>query len=788
MRALNQKALRDLWHLKGQALAIAFVIASGVAVLIMSLSTLESLQRTTDAYYERYRLANVFATVKRAPEQLATRIKKIPGVQTMETRVEQVATLDIEHFVEPVVGLLVSLPDATAPLLNQLSVQRGSLPRPHSRTEVVLNEPFAEAHNLMPGDQFNAILNGHRRTLRVSGIALSPEYIYTLGPGALMPDDKRFGILWMRRDALSAAYDLKEAFNSVTLALRRDASVAEVIQRLDLLLEPYGGSGAIARADQSSNWFLTNEMKQLATTSKILPAIFLVIAAFLTNMVLSRLLATERSQIGLMKAFGYSNLEVGLHYAKIVAGIVALGILIGVLVGYWFGRINTQMFADVYRFPLLLYLISPTAVVIASALSLTAALLGAASAVAKAVNILPAAAMQPPAPPVYQRSWLQTTVFGQWLDQPTRIILRNISRWPKRSIMTGAGLSASVALLVLALQWNDSLNYLAQSFFYDTQRQHATVGLAESQSTSVLQELKHLPGVMSAEPGRGVSAEFSFGSVTHRGQLTGTPSNATLQPIFDDERRLELQPPVNALILGDVLAEKLGVGIGDHLWVKVLTGRRPEVSLPIADIFSTYIGTPAYTHIETVDRLLLERPSLDYANLLIDARRAPEFYKALKEIPMVSAVMLRQAALDSFNKQLVDHLMVFINMFSSLACILGFGVAYNAARISLSERGRELATLRVLGFTRGEISYILLGEVGLLVVLALPFGCLLGYGLSNLMAQAFNTELFRIPLTIEPATYGASALVAIAATIVSGFLVHRRIDRLNLIEVLKTRE
>ena len=788
MRAINRKVLRDLWHLRGQVLAIGMVVAAGIAALIMSLSTLEALDETTAAYYERYRFGDVFAWVKRAPDSVEQRIAAIPGVRTVQTRVSQYATLDIDGFAEPVMGRFVSLPDGRQPILNQLALRSGRLPEDGADDEVVLNEPFAEAHNLANGDEIVAIINGNRRELRVVGTALSPEFVYALGPGALMPDDRRFGILWMGHKALAAAYDLKGAFNNVSLVLERNTNTAQVIQQLDRVLERYGGVGAIARKDQLSNWFVMNEMEQLKTMSKILPTIFLVIAAFLTNMIMARLIATERGQIGLMKAFGYSNAEVGLHYASFVIGIVFVGSVIGIAAGSWLGRMNTQMYADLFRFPLLLYWPSTSAIAIAVSVSLVSALLGSAGAVRQATRLPPAQAMQPPAPAAFRRMRLWDTGAARWLDQGSRIIVRNILRSPTRSALTTLGVAASVGLLVLAMQWNDALNYLGQSYFFHAQHQDATIGLAEPQSETILHDFEHLPGVLAVEPMRIVSADFSVGPRRHRGSLTGLKEDAWLQPIFDDASAKVVPVPPNGLVLGTELADKLGVSIGDQVWLDVLEGRRPQISMPVVGLIETYIAMPAFVHIDALNRLLKERPSAEYVNLLIDRRDEAAFYAKLKKLPMVSAVMLRQAAIDSFYGTIVEHIMVFITLFSGLACALGFGVAYNSARIALSERGRELATLRVLGFSRGEISYILLGEIGLLIAVALPLGCLLGRGLSELMGTAFNTELFRVPMMIEPSTYGLSVTVALAATLMSALIVRHRLDHLDLIEVLKTRE
>lgn len=784
LRTLDRKLLRDLWRLRGQITAVATVIASGIAVLVMSLSTLEALDETTRVYYERYRFAAVFGGLKRAPERLAERIAVVPGVQTVQTRISRFAVLDVDGFAEPVLGRLVSIPERGTPLLNRLVLRRGRSVSVGQPDEVVLGEPFAEAHSLGPGDHLYALMNGRKRRLEVVGIALSPEFVYALGPGSLMPDDKRFGILWMGRDALAAAFDLTAAFNDVTLTLRRGASPQAVIERLDDLLEPYGGVGAVARADQLSNWFIMNELDQLRTMSTVLPAIFLAVAAFLSHMVLARLIATERTEIGLLKAFGYGGLAIGWHYAKLVIAMASFGIALGWLLGAWLGRLNTQMYAELFRFPLLIYRPGPTAFVTGALVSMAAALAGTLRAVRQAAALPPAEAMRPPSPVLYRRS--RAARLLQWVDQPTRILLRQIGRFPVRSALTTVAVATSVGLLIMAMQWTDSIEYLAESFFHNAQRQDVMVGLVEAESINAIQEFARLPGVMASEPMRIVSADFHVGPRTHRGALTGVMPDAFLQPIADAGGRIIAVPPAG-LVLGSKLAEKLGVNVGDTVWVEVLEGRRPEVRLPVVETFETFIGMPAFMHLGALNRLLRERPSLEYVSLLLDDREKASLFAELKTLPEVSSVMVRQAAIDAFHATIGEHLMVFVSFFIAFACALGFGIVYNSTRIALSERGRELATLRVLGFTRWEISYILLGEVALLIVASLPLGCLIGYGLAWVMATAFETELFRVPRVIEASTYGAAVSVALIATALSAALVRRRIDRLDLVAVLKTR-
>ena len=787
MYVLNRKLVRDLWRLRGQVLAIGLVIASGVAVMVMSLSTLESLKETSNAYYERYRFADIFSNFERAPVSLKNKIAEIPGVQTVQTRIFKIATLDIPGFNEPVIGQLVSIPERENALLNQLALQKGRFISRGHINEVIISEPFAEVHQLQLGDQFDAIINGKKRILDIVGIALSPEFVYAIGPGALMPDDKRFGILWMGNDALASAFDLEEAFNSISLSLLANTEPTSVIKRLDRLTEKYGSTGAIARKDQISNWFLMSDLDQLRTMSLLLPSIFLTVAAFLTQMVLSRLIATERSEIGLLKAFGYTRLQVAWHYARLVMAIAAIGIVMGWVLGIWLGRYNTGVYAELYRFPFLYYQPSLFTFALSALVSLGAALVGSMQAVYKAASLAPAAAMNPPSPPMYKKSNQVITNLLSWLDQPTRIIFRQLRRWPIRSMLTSIGVAFAVGVLIMALQWFDAIREIIDVYYFDAQRQDVTIGLSNAKGNEVIYEVSHLPGVLRVEPSRIVSAEFHVGNRSHRGTIQGISPKAKLSPVHDVERGIVLIHS-EGLFINSMLAEKLQVAVGDKIYVQILDERRPEIDIPVVDIFESYIGMNAYMNLYAINKLMKEGPQTEYINLLVDEKHESTLYAKLKELPDVSAVTLREAAINTFNETISETLIIFVTIFASFACALAFGLVYNSTRIALSERGRELATLRVLGFTKIEISYILLGEVGLLIAISLPIGCLVGYGIAWLIISSFETELYRIPLVIHPSTYGKAILIILAASAFSALLVRRQLDRLDMIKVLKTRE
>lgn len=519
--------------MKAPAASIALVVPSGVALLVISLSTYEALRDSADAYYDRYRFGHVFANVKRASLHLEQRIKALDGVQTVALRVSKQAVLDIEAFPEPLMGRLVSIPEGRQPLLNQLVLRRGRLVEPGRSDEVVINESFAKEHGLKPGDTLAAIIDDSKAELCIVGIVMSPEFIYVIKPFALIPDKKRFGILWMGRKALEAADDYAGAFNELSLTVSLGIDTRRIVQALDTMLAPYGAVGAIDRKDHLSAWFVENELQQNQTSAQILPTIFLLVAAFLTSTVLARLIATERGEIGLMKAFGYSNVQVGWHYLKLVLAITALGILLWWGLGAMLGRLSTENYIQTLNFPLLIYQPGPGSFLIGAVASITVAMLATARAVRGAAQMPPIVAMNPPAPPSYQLGTLVPGRVADGLDESTRIVFRQIRRWPGRALITVLGFAGALAMMVLSLLFYDAIDEIAQAHFDEVQREDVALGFGNPQATTVLHEIERLPGVLLAEPMRIVPADLSVGHRRHRGTLHGLPEDASLARIYD---------------------------------------------------------------------------------------------------------------------------------------------------------------------------------------------------------------------------------------------------------------
>lgn len=788
MRVLDRKLLRDLWYMRGMAVAISLVMIGGISTFVMSRVTYQSLLITQTRYYIDQRFADVFANLVRAPESVAAQFTDLQGVNRVETRVVAPVNIEIEDFDDPVTGKILSLPEFGAPRLNVPLVRVGRLPAPGADSEVAISEDFAAAHGFGPGDRIVAVIKGHRKRLDIVGIALSPEFMYAIPPGALFPDYLRYGILWMNRKALATAFDMDGAFNDVSFSLQRGASARGLIERVDLVLERYGGLGAYAREDQFSHRFITEELRGLETMATIFPVIFLGVAAFLLNVVISRLVANEREQIGTLKAFGYTTWQVGLHYTKLVLAITACGLLAGIALGLWFAKALAGIYQVFYSFPFLHFELDPLILLQAVLVTAVAALAGTVFAVRRAAALPPAEAMRPEPPPVYRATMLERLGLQRRLAEPSRMIVRHIARKPFKAVLTMLGIAAASGILMVTNFQRDAIGWMLSVQYGLSSREDLTVMFTDPTPRRALYSLRDIEGVVHVEGFRSVPARLVYGHRSQRLSVDGLEPGAELLRVLDADLR-PVDIPAEGVVLTEYLArEILHIEPGQALTLEVLEGSRPVLQVPVVGTTRQYLGINAYMRREALNRLMGEGPAISGARLAVDNERQVDIYRDLRRMPRVAGTVIRDTSIEQFNEMMEETILYFSFITALLGGFIAFGVVYNSARIALSERSRELASLRVLGFTRGEVGYILLGEIGLLTLAAIPLGFLFGYSLSGYLTMAFSSDLYRIALIVEPATYALSASIVLISFAMTGMLIWRKLAQLDLVEVLKTRE
>lgn len=782
---LSIKLFRDLWRLRAQSLAIAMVIAAGVAMIVMSFGMIRSLEATRSAYYERYRFADIFAPVRRAPMSALDDLRRVEGVAYADGRISADGLLDVPGISDAVSARIHSLP--TPDGLNQLVVRSGRLPNRARPDEVVVSEAFAKAARLSQGARLTAVIYGKRVSLRLVGTVLSPEYVYSVAPGQIFPDNQRFGILWMNHDPLAGVMDLRESLNEVLLRLAPRAQRADVIRRVDNLLDRYGAVGAYGRDLQISDRFVSNEIDELATLVKILPPIFLAVAAFLLNIVLARLIDTEREVIGLLKAFGYRNRAIILHYTQLAVLLSLAGLVLGLALGALLGRAMATLYQQYFVFPFLVFRAGVDSYLVGAVATAASASLGTFLAVRRAAKLTPADAMRPPAPASFSAGWADNIAVALGPDEPSRMILRGTLRRPLRTALTVLGLSSAVALYIASASSTDNVDRMIELAFDRADRSDLTVTFTEPRDADALYALKRVPGILRVEPFRSTGARLTSGHRTVREGITGGQPDADLSRIVDGEGHV-VEPRPSGLILSTRLARQLDVVVGDRIWTSITEGERRRLALPVAAIVDSPIGSTARLDQASLNRILREGPTLSGAHLAIDDHARATVIHRLKAMPQVTSVSSKQAIVTGIRDTIAEAMGIVTLFNSGLAMLIVFGVVYNSSRISLSERARDLASMRVLGFHRDEAAFVLLGELGLLVLAALGPGVVMGLALANYVTDQFSNDLYSIPSGLHPRTAAEGVLVIMVAAAATALLIRMRVDKLDLVRALKTRE
>lgn len=765
--------------MKSQTITIAIVVAAGVAMFVGSKSSYDSMARARDLFYSSTGFAEGFVSLKKAPQSTRSRIAETSGVAHVESRIIQEAALDFAGEKLPSAGRFISLPEK----LSRLAVRSGKPPA--ALNEVMLSESFALANKLVPGSRLVAVLNGRRQVLRVSGTALSPEFIYIFRPGSFMPDDKHYGILYMTREAMENHFDFGGAFNDLAFTFAPGANVRHTLKSIDAVLEPYGGLGAYDRDKLASYAFLRDEFKQLRTNAFFLPLVFLGVAAFLLHIVATRLIARQREQIASLMALGYANREIAGHYLKLMLVISGGGALVGIAAGWWLGKSMTALYGDFYRFPDLRHVFHFSVPFWGLVIGASAGAVGTWFSVKRVMKMQPAQAMRPPMPERFAESF-----FERWfknIPAITRMFLRNLLRRPVRTVLTILGLSTSVMIMVLGLFMTDMMDAMLGTQFELLNRESMTVSFLRPVSATALGELKSRPGVQLAEGYRLVPVRLRSGQFTKELAITGLPPGAQLRRVADDKGRV-VAMPASGVLLNARIAKKMGLKPGDTIQLELLEGNRRKIRVTVANLVEEILGQGCYMQSEALSRLLGEERSINVAALKIDLLKQDEIIAHLKTSSRVASISTREGTLKIFYDMMSRSMLAMITIILIFASAISVGVVYNTAMILLSERTFELGSLRILGFTKAEVFEMIASELGSTVLASLIPGCALGYGFAWLMMNTVDTEEFTIKLIITSRTYVTAVLVSLATALVSFVILYFRIRKMDLVSVLKVRE
>jgi putative ABC transport system permease protein len=783
VRTLHHKLLHDLSGHRAQYLAIAIVIAIGIATQVASGGLLVSLRNARDDFYLEHRFADLFAPLKRAPDSEIAAISALPGVHFVEPRARTAGIISDSRLPEPGSVLLVSWPGDG---LNAVALQAGRPPAPGS-AELVVSSAFAEAWQLQPGERLRMIVEGRMIEPFIVGTGDSPEFVYSIAPGSLLPDYRRHAVAWMDHDSLAALAGLQGAFNDLTLTLEPDASEGDVIAALDRRLAGFGATGAYGRDQQLSDRFIENEFEELEVHATVVPFIFLGSAAFLLHLVLTRRVRREREIIGMLKAFGYGNQAVGIHYLLLGLCVYAIGAAGGIALGIWLGNLLAGLYVDFFRFPGFHFTIDAGRTAFGMLVAGAAVTTGTLAGLAEAIRLPPAESMRPPAPPLYGRGLSLPPAIRRRLGLAERMIIRHFGHGPAKTALTIAGLAIACALVAFSGFQRNAIDYMTRFHFELQDRSDLSVSFIEPAAGRAVQELLREPGVLAVEPFRNVPVTLRHGHASYRTVLESWPEGSRLRRLLDRNKET-IRLPASGMLISAQLAGMLGVGPGDSLRVEVMDGRRQRFELPVAGLLDDYVGVGAYLRIGLLHRLLQEQDAVSGALLAVEPEARAEVQARLAMLPRVVGVSRRDASVESFNETFGQSLLIVAFVFLVIAGTLAFAMVFNTARTVFDERRRELATMRVLGMTRSETAYILLAELVVRTLLAGPLGMALGYGLAAILARAMQSELFRLPVILEASSYARATMTLFGAAALSMVWSAWDLARLDVKEALAARD
>ncbi|UCC30546.1 MAG: FtsX-like permease family protein [Phycisphaerales bacterium] len=792
MTVLHRKLIRDLLGSIGMLLSVVIIIAIGTGSFIGMASAQRILEASRAAYYREYRFADFWVDVKKAPISALDRIARLSGVAVLDNRVVFDVILNLEGQVRPLAGRLISTPagrfDRT---LNGIHLVRGSGFSDDRNEEVILSEAFARAHHLRIGDRIELILNRKRESFTIVGTAISPEYVYMVrGPGDLIPDPVHFGVLYVKDSYAREVLDFKDACNQIVGSLapgaRGDMDV--LLGRIDRALSSYGVLEITPRQRQASHRFLSDEITGLAVTATIMPAIFLGVAALVLNILMIRMAQRQRTTIGTLKALGYSDRSVMVHFLSfgLVVGIV--GGLAGAALGTLLAYVMIEMYAEFFQFPRFVFRAYPDLLLIGMAISVAFAVAGTARGVWEVLKLRPAEAMREKPPERGGAIFLERFPrLWHVMGFRTHIALRTVFRNRTRTLTAVIATALSTAIIFMSMATYDAFLYLVDYQFDKVAHSDVDIGLRDEKSVLALFESRALPGVDYAEPLLGLRCDLRHGRNARRMTIIGLSSRHRLiTPLRADGKPVQI--PGEGLVLSRKLAELLGVRLGDSLELTPVRGRRETSRVRVASIVETFLGMDCYADVRYLSRIVGESLAVNSVQLAVSAPQVPVLYEAIKELPNAQGLSVRTDAKDIIETTLVETSLFSIGVMVLFAGMIAFGSTVNNALIEIGDRIREISTLRVLGYRPGQIAGILFRESMLTFMAGLALACPLGYGMLHLIAAAYDSELYRMPVVIRPIVVLYTFVLVALFVLLAQWIVLLQIRKLDWLQGMKVKE
>lgn len=784
---LKRKLWRDIKANYGAYLACAGVLVIGLMLYVSLSVILENLISGRDSYYQQYDFADGFARISKGPAALAREVEDIDGVRRAVGRIVQEAFIYDPSGERTTTLRLVSFNDINQPV-NRFRLEQGRVPV-SGRKEILVSPAFLKANEYRLGDDITLIIKGREAKFKITGTAISPEYIYEIPGGHMLaPDPKAFGVAFVPYRTVAALYDMESQVNDIVFTLDGGTEFSKVKNPVAKILGHYGMTSLIARKDQLSSSMLTQEIAGLKGSASTTPIIFLMVAAAILYIMLRRMIEQQRGQIGVLKAFGFSDREIIFHYLSYSVLISGIGGFLGGMAGSGLSFSLAKLYQQFYNIPNLSGRFSPGYLAAATLLSVIFGVIAGYQGSKRVTKLSPAEAMRPAAPLTGRKTLVERfEVFWNILNTRARMAVRNVFRSRQRTAITILGVACAFSMMVAARGMFDS-SYFLISYQYDkVERYDLKVVLRQYvDKVQGVSTAKHMDGVDEAEPLLEVPVTITHRWLKKDTVITGLPKNASLYRLLTSKGET-VQPPRDGLVMSAQLAKTLNVKPGDMVTVKPLVGDVEKEQVIVKKVIPQYVGVGTYMDIDSLSVLLKSSPLASSMLVKVDSEKLPLVRKQLQEGKNVLTIQDKTKIKAQF-EQLMESSQASQYVLLFFSFVLGFAIVYNVNLISLSERERELATLMVIGMTEREVGRILLTEQAMLGLSAMVLGVPLGYSMLYGIANASATELYSMPLIVLPESFLVAAAGTVMFILAAQWKVQGRVRNLSMLDVLKQQE
>lgn len=788
MSILDIKRHRDLIALQGMLIAVGAIVAIGIGSYAGMLSTYVNLSQTKSNYYAQNRMADFWIDLKKAPLSEVEALRKFSGVTELRDRISFPIRVDIDDAEQLVTGMALSMPSEPISVINNFSLKRGSYFTKNRRNEVIVSEKFADARSIKPGDVLHLIMDGQRKKVYVVGTAISPEFVYCTPPGNMVSQPENYGIFFMKRDYMEDVFDFHGASNNVVGKLTPDSlqnNPSAALKQLADELESSGVFTSYLLKNQSSNATLSAEMSGVKSMATLLPLMFLIVAALIINVLMVRIAEQQRTVVGTLKALGYFDKQIFWHFIQFGIVVGALGGLAGCLLGYLISGSMITLYKGFFEFPHLANQLYPGIMISGIAISLFFAILGTIHGVHTVAKLNPAEAMQEQTPAIGDSVLLERwSWFWKHLDFRWQMILRGQLRNKTRSIIAILSGALGAAIVVMAFGLSNSLDMMLAFQFDKIMHNDFSISFRNEQPEQAIDMAKRIPGVLKAEPLFNVAGTFVSKNHQKKGVITGLLADGTMTVPHDATGNV-VSVPSSGVLITVRMAKLLDVKEGDTIRFTPVKGTREEHEVTVIKIIKSMLGMVVYADYSYLNHMLGETSTVTDIQLKTAFTTVDKsnFYTYLKKMPQTQTI----GDVEEQQKEMKIQFQSMSTMSAVMiifAAIIFFGSVLNASLIAISERKREIATFRVLGYTPGEVSAIFLRENMTLNIIGALLGMPLGYYLLAGMLLSYQTDVFSFPTFVDFNTWIYTFVLTVLFVFSAHWLVHRSILKLNWTEAL----